>query len=186
MDKKWLVPQIQAYQRRFRAKAEKLMSKEQRDEQQRIEQVKKRIEERDQRLLELQRRKSDILQDSLDSREKKKKAQALNPSTTSSAGGGLFIYLQRNPYSASDPYDLIPVIEKPKGDLKINYDAEIQSGDRNFVPDLTDKNDFQNTGYVRTTGDALPVSVRPEKSKALKLKGKRPEDKKPGKEQGAP
>tara|TARA_B110000285_G_scaffold118853_1_gene134607 strand:+ start:726 stop:827 length:102 start_codon:yes stop_codon:yes gene_type:complete len=33
------------------------------------------------------------LQDSLDSREKKKKAKALNPDSTSSAGGGLFIYL---------------------------------------------------------------------------------------------
>tara|TARA_B110000285_G_scaffold118853_1_gene134606 strand:+ start:546 stop:659 length:114 start_codon:yes stop_codon:yes gene_type:complete len=36
MDKKWLVPQIKAYQSRFQAKAERLMGKEQREEQQRI------------------------------------------------------------------------------------------------------------------------------------------------------
>ena len=39
-----------------------------------------------------------------------------------------FLYLVKNPDNLRDPYDLVPVIEKPQFDKKMQFEKEIQKG----------------------------------------------------------
>jgi hypothetical protein len=63
-----------------------------------------------------------------------------------------------------DPYDLVPIIEKPKHDKKLMFEKEMQRGERNHVKELKTTQDeiaFQINKQKNKTDKDLPVSITP-------------------------